>query len=108
MQNFDPDVEDGQSKLSDLMTSSEMKIAPTNESDITSYYVAGFVIGWFTWFFGSVLGLFAGKGTQAIALRKGLFVGAVSVTLPFAAIVALFAYFVTRWNTFIDKFNLFG
>lgn len=75
--------------------------------DTTAAYVAGFVIGWFTWLFGSVLGLFAGRGKHATALRKGLIVGAIAVSLPFAALVVLGWYFMHKIDKFFDKFSIF-
>lgn len=77
------------------------------EVDTITPYMVGFAIGWCTWLFGSVLGLFAGRGKQAGALRKGLFVGAVAVTLPFIAVMLFVWFLINRWNAFLDKFDLF-
>lgn len=79
-----------------------------SKSDInTLFYISGFVIGWFTWIFGLPLGLLSGRGAHAIALRKGLCVGATAVTIPFAVIIGLFVFCLKRWNNFVDKFSVF-
>lgn len=82
-------------------------LSDDSAGDVTVLYLCGFVIGWFTWLFGLTLGFFAGPGSQAVALRKGLRVGALAVTLPFALIVGLAILLLNRWNAFLDKFSIF-
>lgn len=88
-------------------TEDEQQQRQQMEVDTITPYMVGFAIGWCTWLFGSVLGLFAGRGKRAGALRKGLFVGAVAVTLPFLAIMLFVWFLINKWNAFLDKFDLF-
>lgn len=85
-----------------------------SEIDTTAPYLAGFAIGWFTWIFGLLLCVFAGKDERASALRKGLIVGAVSVSIPVSVVLTFVIIIINRWNAFLDKFpvgllkSLFG
>lgn len=88
--------------LSISMDSSSKKGDP--EPDTAGPYLAGFVIGWFTWIFGLLLYCYAGKGARSAALRRGLLIGAVAVTLPLSFFLAFIIVIINRWNAFLDKF----
>lgn len=74
--------------------------------DTTGPYLAGFVIGWFTWVFGLLLCIFAGKGERSAALRKGLVLGSVAVSVPLILVLIFIVVIINKLNSFLDKFPL--
>lgn len=76
------------------------------EPDTLGPYLAGFAIGWFTWVFGLLLCIFAGKGDRSAALRKGLILGSLVVSVPLILVLIFIIVIINKLNLFLDKFPL--
>lgn len=75
-----------------------------SQTNTAGPYLAGFVIGWFTWIFGLLLCFFTGKSQRSASFRKGLIVGSISVSIPFMFFLTFLIIAFIRWNAFLDKF----
>lgn len=73
--------------------------------DVSTPYVLGFLVGWFTWVFGFVLLSFGGDGRRTAALRKGLVMGVAAVTLPLAAIISIFVILIGEFKDLLRPFS---
>lgn len=70
--------------------------------DISTPYILGFLAGWFTWVFGFVLLFFGGDGRRTAAMRRGLMMGVVAVTLPLAALLSAIIILVREFKDLLD------